>query len=79
MSVSHSLLVGRSYLPTRAATTANFINRTASRIRSNPAIAADIMLAAADQLLKDCRSEADLRGAFEDLVTKSCKARDTST
>jgi len=76
---SPSLELGRSFLPGRANTLTSFVSRTASAIKRNPDVAAEIALAATDHLLDSFQAPAELRTALSQLVNESCIARDEST
>lgn len=78
MQQSPSLALGRSFLPGRASNLTNFVSRTASAIRRNPDVAAEITLAATDRLLEDLQAPAELKTALSRLVSASCRARDES-
>ena len=80
---SPSLVIGRSYLPCQNKSTSNnihiFVSRTVSVIKKNPDIAAEIVLAATDQLLDRLSIPIELKSALAQLIDESCKARDAST
>lgn len=80
-TVSHSLVIGRSFLPASCKDIDRFVRKTASAIKNNPDCAADITLAATIQLIEltAMKTPPDLRDAFSLLVSESCKARDEST
>lgn len=78
MTISPSLVLGRSFLPSSSIHTKAFVTRTVLQIRNNPDVAADITLAAASEMVDKIPSK-DLGLALSRLIEESCKARDHST
>lgn len=76
---SPSLELGRSFLPDRGIAINSFVSHTATAIKRNPDVAAEIALAATDHLLGNFPTSTELRIALSQLVSASCKARDEST
>ena len=78
MSTSRSLALGQSYLPGHGTSVSTFITRTAGAAQRNPTVAAEIFIAATDQLLNKFNAPGELKSALSTLIDKSCKARDLS-
>lgn len=76
--VSQSLVIGHSFLPVAPLDVDQLIDQAATASEQNPEVATEIALAATDEVLRRCGSQAILCSTMKTMVERLCRARDHS-